>query len=578
MTTAKKALIIGIAAISYTFFFLYLYFTFDVSHYSTSDYWGMFFFLILLILVVSFPVNIRGTDIAFIQAVVLAIFLQFGLLVELILTQLAIFILLAKLRAKAWHRYAINGTMFLITSVGAAYVFFFLGGELSAVTYGTPEIQLVPIIGYIFSFTLINHFILYFVQTKIMNIERKLFEDQFWWSAIPALLLAPTGLLIYFLYGQLNNMAIIYAMIPIVTSSVIFRLYSRLEIVNNKLKAINETGNTMTGKLEVDHVVDEFVNAIVKLVPYQYLYLFKIDDKNSLVPIRLLGNVTPDEREAFFDVKVPFGDGLSGYVALTGKSFSISDKINDLHFQDEPEFLLHQNSILSVPLILNKEVIGVVTLSHQAPKKYTKEDATLVEILANQAAVALQNATEYESTKKKSEVDELTGLYNYRYFEAYLFDKLELAKLEQRQLSLIILDIDHFKQFNDKYGHLAGNHILQSLALLLKDEIREGGLVSRYGGEEFTILLPDTSLDRAYQIAEGVRQRIEQTGLQVGPGLEEEDCRDLTKKVNITVSIGVANFPENAEDTLSLVRHADRAMYIGAKRKGRNKVAIYNAG
>lgn len=579
MTISKKVLVIFIAAISYTFFFLYFFSTVDLSLYSTSDYLGMLLFLILMFLVVSFPVNIRGTDIVFLQAVTLAIFLQFGLLVEIILTQLSIVTFLMKLRSKAWDRYVLNGTMFLITSFGAAAVFFLLGGEIVRGTNDSPEIQLVPIIGYFSSLVLINHFTLYFMQTKIRNIKKELFGHDFLWSAIPALLLSPTGIVIYYLYGQLNNMAIIYAMIPIVTSSVIFRLYSRLEIVNNKLMAINETGNTMTRKLEVEHVVDEFVNAIVKLVPYQYLYLFKTDEKETLIPIKLLGDgITAEERENFFDVKVPFGDGLSGYVALTGKSCSISDKTSDLHFQGEPDFLLHQNSILSVPLVLNKKVIGVVTLCHNIPKKYTKEDATLVEILANQAAVALQNASEYESTKKKGEVDELTGLYNYRYFEAYLYDKLELAKLEQSQLSLIILDIDHFKQFNDRYGHLAGNHILKSLALLLKDEIREGGLVSRYGGEEFTILLPDTTLQMAYQIAEGVRHRIEQTSLKVNFDLQEKESLGLKDKVNITVSIGVASFPENAEDPLSLVRHADRAMYIGAKRKGRNKVAIYNAG
>lgn len=579
MSTSKKAFIICAAVVSYTMFFLYAFSNLDISQFSTSDYWGMFLFLILLVLVVSFPVNIRGTDIAFIQAVTVAIFLQFGLLVEIILTQAAVIIFLLKLHSKEWDRYVINGTMFLITSVGSAAVFFLLGGELTAGTDGAPEIQLVPIIGYVFSFVFINHFILYFILTKLKNIEKDIFGHDFWWSVIPSLLLSPTGLLIYFLYGQLNNMAILFAMIPIVTSTVIFRLYSRLEIVNMKLKTINETGNTMTEKLEVNHVVDEFVTAIVNLVPYEYLYLLTKDEEgNMLIPVKLIGaGITAEKLERFLELEVAVGDGLSGRVALTGKSFRISDKMNDLHFQGEPDFLRHQNSVLSVPLIRNKQVIGVITLSQKSPKKYTKEDATLVEILANQAAVALQNASEYELTKRKSEVDELTELYNYRYFEHLLFDQLEKAKLEQRQLSLIILDIDYFKQFNDKYGHLAGNHILQSLAQLLKGEIGEYGLISRYGGEEFTILLPDANLQRASQIAEEIRQSVEQTSLQVELDLEEGESRGLQEKVNITVSIGVSNFPEHADDPLSLVRHADRAMYMGAKRKGRNKVAIYQA-
>lgn len=136
MATSKKAFIICAAVISYTIFFLYAFSNLDISQFSTSDYWGMFLFLILLVLVVSFPVNIRGTDIAFIQAVTVAIFLQFGLLVEIILTQAAVIIFLLKLHSKEWDRYVINGTMFLITSVGSAAVFFLLGGELTAGTDG----------------------------------------------------------------------------------------------------------------------------------------------------------------------------------------------------------------------------------------------------------------------------------------------------------------------------------------------------------------------------------------------------------------------------------------------------------
>lgn len=579
MNSWKNALIISVTLISYSLFSLYFIFIVDIPYYTMNDYLGMFLFLVLLILMVSFPITIKGTSIVFMHAVTVAIFLQFGILVEVIISQLAIFFALFKLRA-TWDRYPLNGIMFLITSVGAATVFFALGGELNKSSNEIPEIQLVPMAGYLLASILINHVILYLITTKLRGQKKDILGKELWWEVIPVLLISPTGILIYILYNQLNWMIILYVMIPIVTFSIIFRLYNRLDIVNEKLKAINETGNVMTGKLNVEHVTNEFVKAIEKLVPYQYCTVFKMDEQsNALLPIKIAGlAITPDARKKFMSLKVEVGDGLSGQVAAQRKSITIGHEQDVLHYKNEPDFFFHQNSVLSVPLIRSDQVIGVITLSHSELQKYTKEDATLVEILANQAAIAFKNADEYEETKRKSEVDELTGLYNYRYFEHELFKQMESAKRLKGQLSLILLDIDHFKTFNDTFGHLAGNTILQTLANMIKDEIGDAGLVTRYGGEEFTILLPNVDQQIAYQRAESLRQRIEKTSLQVEPDLEKNEERTKKEEVHITVSLGVASYPEHADDPLSLVRHADRAMYIGAKRKGRNKVAVYQVG
>jgi two-component system cell cycle response regulator len=579
MNRWKTTLTVSVTIISYSLFSLYFILLGDIPHYSLNDYWGMFLFLVLLFLMVSFPMHIKGTSIVFLHAVTVAIFLQFGILVEVVISQLAIVFALFKLRA-TWERYPMNGFMYLITSVGAATVFFALGGDLNLASNEIPEIQLIPIVGYILASIFINHVILYLITTKLRGQKKEILGKELWWEVIPVLLISPTGILIYILYSQLNWMIILYVMIPIVTFSIIFRLYNRLDIVNEKLKAINETGNVMTGKLNVDHVTNEFVKAIEKLVPYQYCTVFKMDERsNVLLPIKIAGvAITPEVSEKFMSLMVEVGDGLSGQVAARRKSITIGHEQDVLHYKNEPDFFFHQNSVLSVPLIRSDQVIGVITLSHSEHQKYTKEDATLVEILANQAAIAFKNADEYEETKRKSEVDELTGLYNYRYFEHVLFEQMESAKRLKGQLSLILLDIDHFKTFNDTFGHLAGNKILQTLAKLIKDEVGDAGLVTRYGGEEFTILLPNVDQQMAYQRAESLRQRIEKTSLQVESDLEKGEEKNRKEEVHITVSLGVATYPEHADDPLSLVRHADRAMYIGAKRKGRNKVAVYQIG
>ena len=135
-----------------------------------------------------------------------------------------------------------------------------------------------------------------------------------------------------------------------------------------------------------------------------------------------------------------------------------------------------------------------------------------------------------------------------------------------------MLDIDHFKQINDTYGHQAGNEILAKMATRLSDLIGTRGTLARYGGEEFVILLPDTDQQIALRIAENVRQTIANRPFTVQ---NELDPSLGFAEVNITVSIGVSTAPEDADDAMSLIRHADRALYIGAKRAGRNRVAEY---
>ncbi|WP_202080233.1 sensor domain-containing diguanylate cyclase [Caldalkalibacillus salinus] len=580
MSKWTKWLVIYVALLSYALFFLYFYHNFDPNQYTKQDYHGMLWFFILLLLVVSFPINIKGTNIVFAQAITVALFLQFGFIVEAVLMQLAVLNVLIRIKAKTWDRYVVNGTMFLFISAGSAYVYHALGGHTALNETGLPSVPVWPIMGYMLTNIAINHILLYFIQSKIRRMNKAWFGKDFWWEVLPVAIITPTGILIYLLYSQLHIMAIVYVMIPVVTFSIIFRLYNKLDIVNEKLKAINHTGNAMTGKLDMDEVISEFMHAVEKLVPFQYAYIFKVnDDQNHLEPIFIAGDdISSRERERFRRYGVDIGDGLSGIVAEKGESIRIGHEKDDIHFKNEPDFLHHQNSILSVPLISEGQISGVMTLSHKEENRYAPEDVTLVEILANQAAIALKNVEQFAESKRKSERDELTGLYNYRYFEQQLFEYVEQARKHRDQLALILLDIDHFKQLNDQYGHLAGNKILKALGSQLLMETKKEEIVARYGGEEFTILLPRTKIQEAMARAESIRQRIETMSIEVNADLQSGQTVGVKTEVRLTVSLGIAVFPNHAEDTLSLVRHADRALYTGAKQRGRNRVAVYQTG
>ncbi|WP_025027429.1 sensor domain-containing diguanylate cyclase [Caldalkalibacillus mannanilyticus] len=369
-------------------------------------------------------------------------------------------------------------------------------------------------------------------------------------------------------------------MIPVVAFSLIFRFYTRLDHLNKRLQQINVSGNIIGRQLEEHKVIMEATNAISSLVSYDYCSIFKINEPTGkLKVIYHYGyDLTEKERMEFLGREFNLGEGLSGKVALEGKYKIIGDYHKQEHIlPNEPKGITRLQSILSVPLIRNHKVIGVLTVGHRERDKYSNEDATLIEIIANQTAIAIKNAEKYQRAKRQSEIDELTGLFNYRHFEHELFSWFKEAQEKNEPLSLIIMDIDHFKKINDTYGHLAGNRVLHHLSTLLIKKMQRKGLISRYGGEEFTILLPNTTEKEAFLLAEEIRQEVESQSILIPTDLTKVQEHLEEIPIQVTVSMGLACYPKHADDSLSLIRHADRAMYIGAKRKGRNKVAVYSA-
>jgi diguanylate cyclase (GGDEF)-like protein len=228
---------------------------------------------------------------------------------------------------------------------------------------------------------------------------------------------------------------------------------------------------------------------------------------------------------------------------------------------------------MCVPVTRNQKIEGIVLLASDSKRAYDKSQLMIVDILASYFGVAMEKARHYQETKRRSERCALTKLYNYRYFESVLeleFDKLNKGKTQN--LSLLLLDLDHFKKVNDKYGHQSGNEILIQVAERLTNIVGERGTVARYGGEEFVILLPNMDRNKCFELAETIRIHLANRSFTLKQHIREAQAAQL---VRVTASIGFATAPDDAEDTLDLIRHADRAMYVGAKQAGRNKVAEY---
>jgi diguanylate cyclase (GGDEF)-like protein len=222
---------------------------------------------------------------------------------------------------------------------------------------------------------------------------------------------------------------------------------------------------------------------------------------------------------------------------------------------------LNTQELVVVPLKAKDKINGIILADNFITKKpITKEDIRMLIMLSNQAGLAIENAQLYEKTVIRTHSDSLTELFNHGHFQYLLQTELEKTRVTHSPLSLVMLDIDDFKIYNDKLGHQAGDGILKNLAGLLRNQSRKMDFVCRYGGEEFTIILPQTNKKEAFLIAERLRQDIQNYSF-----VHEE----ILPNKRLTASLGLASFPEDGALPSELIASSDKALYQ-AKQKGKN--------
>lgn len=324
------------------------------------------------------------------------------------------------------------------------------------------------------------------------------------------------------------------------------------ETLRKASAAISET-------LEMKDAVTQILEQLNRVVPYDSASV-QILVGNELEIIGGSGFADP---ESVMGLRFPIpGDNPNTIVMETEKPFIIAEIDEKYGFFNDVTSI-HIRSWLGVPLIYQNRIIGLLAIDSTIPNHFTQDDINIATTFADQVAVALENARIFEEAQDKAITDPLTGLYNRRgLFELGRVDFARAASLG-RPFSGIMVDIDHFKQINDTYGHAAGDQVLRELANRCKSCVRGLDYVNRYGGEEILILLPETNLDTSRIVAERVRAIIANKPIHAGEGLE----------LNVTASVGVAQMDEHTINLEMLITRADEAMYI-AKHKGRNCVAV----
>jgi len=378
------------------------------------------------------------------------------------------------------------------------------------------------------------------------------------------------------------------------------KLKAELERTKMELGILYEISNAMRSTLKLDEILYIILTGVTAHIGlgFNRAVLFLVNEKDVLIEGKMaIGPETGEEAgriwtqiehekmdleelisayktskhvvESGFNrevrnLRIPLRDkdrSLLVLVALEGMPLHLTKETMQSYRNDHIVQLLRNEEIVLIPLKAKDKVIGIIVADNFITRDpITKNDIRMLTLLANQAGLAIEDSQLYEKTVLRAHTDSLTELWNHGYFQYLLHTELEKAKTQQKPLSLITLDIDDFKVYNDTLGHQAGDQVLKDLATFLKNQSRKMDYVCRYGGEEFTVILPQTDNKEAFLIADRLREIIKNN-----PFSHEE----ILPSKHLTVSIGLATFPENGSTPPELITSSDKALYQ-AKHKGKN--------
>lgn len=325
----------------------------------------------------------------------------------------------------------------------------------------------------------------------------------------------------------------------------------------NVAEALREAGLALSSEFDFQKISAVILDLLSRVIEYDVGAFLTVEGtdlklaaiKQPMEVMNLIGDTFPLSGARLCHMAVKRGSPVIS--AVSGPE--------DILLPLLPNWDVH--SFLGVPVVFRERVTGLIALYNSGHDAFADLDARVAELFAGQVAIALDNARRVKVMELQAVTDELTGLYNRRAFDGMGGKEVERARRYERPLSLILFDIDHFKNVNDTYGHPVGDHVLQVLTRLVTRTTRSTDIVCRFGGEEFLVLMPEAGLEEGRAMAERLRQEISRmTIITAGDTL------------SLTVSLGVAELLPEDENLESLIARTDRAMYR-AKAAGRNQVS-----
>ncbi len=329
------------------------------------------------------------------------------------------------------------------------------------------------------------------------------------------------------------------------------RLYTQVEQKIRDISISYKISQTLISTLDLDTLLSKILNEIKRSFGYLNAAILLVDEKTNNLHIKAAKGYP----EKIMKIKLKIGtDGVTGYAAAKGKTCYVPDVSKDKRYVlGIPD----AKSEVAIPLKIGNRIIGVLDVESNEYDAFDEWEIKLLSSIAAQIANAIEKSRLYEETKALSLTDPLTGLPNRRHFDMMIDAELRRSERYNRPFALLLIDLDNFKKYNDRNGHLAGDKVLVEYAKVMKSSIRDIDFICRYGGDEFIAVLPETDELFARAVAERIRKKAEKEG----------------KKSGISLSIGIALYPLDGDDKTHLVMVSDKACYR-AKKGGGNCVRV----
>lgn len=446
-------------------------------------------------------------------------------------------------------------------SYGAAHLALTLGGYeasrdlLSPMSFGVLFAATLAQIAV--NIALVNGYIALEKQIPLWQV---LWEDDRW-ELLSTLLLGPLAVAMVALYQRMGLVGAALLVGPLLVTAVLWVLYLKvrhsrhaLEVANQELAILNQIAQRISSQIDLGQSLVLIGNEIKRAVPHDACMIFLLDaGSQRLVRQRTQAGASEKTPDAML------GQGLLGRAAEGMAALRLDTLAGSLGAGED--HLAHFHSALLAPILAEDKRLGLIALFNHESRAFDTRSERLLSVIASHAAIAIQNAQLYQTTQQLAITDGLTGVYNRRYFQRQLENEFRRAPRFGYPIGLILIDVDHFKQFNDTNGHLLGDQVLRSMAQILKDSVRETDVVARYGGEEFAVILPETNREQALEVAERIRRNV----------ARHTFWGRAQTPVQVTVSIGVASRLASQTNPEALVDLADSALYE-AKRTGRDRI------
>jgi diguanylate cyclase (GGDEF)-like protein len=335
--------------------------------------------------------------------------------------------------------------------------------------------------------------------------------------------------------------------------------------LSQELSIFHDVAKALTSSLNLDSILQTIMEKMAEYFrPDTWSLLMVDEEKDELYFAIAVGAAA----EVLSKVRLKVGEGIAGWVAKHGQPLIVPDVQNDPRFSSRLDEMtrLQTRSIICVPLRSRHRVLGVIQLVN-LNVEMSEQEMFFLHALCDYAAIAVENARAVEKIQELTITDDCTGLFNARHLHKTLETEVYRSARFGYEFSVIFIDLDHFKTVNDTHGHLVGSRLLAEVGYLIKAQLRLIDFAFRYGGDEFVVLLPQTTKDQAVVVAKRL-----QDSVRAGTF-----CTELGLNLNLRASMGLATFPHDARTPHDIIRQADEMMYM-VKNTTRDNIGIASRG